>query len=392
MNSVKALFRLAAILVAAVILSACTDDDSVVSTDPGAAASEDVTEAAARSIADDSAPSEVVAAFDPGNRSSLPGTIWNVTSVNGEPYSEGELTIGENGAVGETYQIAFADSCSAGTTWFRVHSEDNFEVYPNRNAACPGHPTSVLRGEANSPITVLVSGEELFIETPNGTVTAVLESATGQRSTPPLSALPTVDVAPPEFANLADIPEATDIAVPICASSGEAGLEFDPLADERLATSERFSLVIHDLPFVVWSSGAGGNLYHHEFGIGLSVRYQPTIDWIAENIPEGHVCIDIPPPGFYDVGPSFPEWELVTDPAPGDTTLTVQHQGDCAPHLPLDPVVVETAAEIRVAMPLAQPQYGMSFTSDCQFVTPVAITLDAPVGSRSIEPLTELPN
>ena len=389
------------LLVALAGLAGCSEDreDLVVSLDPAAEAQADAGDAMESengTVADDSAPVEI-APIPPTSRSGLVGTAWAVTSVNGEPYEGGELAIAENSAAGETYRIAFADPCSAGTTWFRVHSDDDFEVYPDRNAPCPGHPTSVLRGEAKGPITVSLQDDELFIETANGTLTAVLTSTSADGTMPPLTMLPVVDVEWPDAdamrpENLSKIEEATDIRVPECPTTGEAGLEPDPLADERLATSQRFGMVIGQLPFVVSSSGSGGNLYHHEMGIGLSVRYQPTIDWIADNMPEGHVCIEIPPVGHYDRGPSLAPWELVAQPGPADTTLSLRFASDCAPSatLVMDPVVVETDTSVEIALPLAQAPYGAAFDAMCAETTPTMINLDSPLGDREIVPLTSL--
>lgn len=410
---------------AALVVAACSGDEpSLIAGDSDAAGSAELDEAEAASESDDHDPTSVSQTTIPAGPGTpglittefdlvhqLQGTAWVAHNVNDE-IDDASFSFAWTEDVGLIG--AYLDDCGSGR--FLVTGAERggwaIESVQDPNPECDGPVQEIFGDGALLRLTVL--GETMFVESEDrGFIEATHWQSTSihdeivalpPRPTPsppptppttergPGDDTPTrliVDVAHPQVDDLGDIPEATDISVPICATSGRIGLEEDPFAEERLATSRRLDPVVGQLPFVVWSSGPG-NLHHHEMGIGLSVRYQPTIDWLAENVPAGHVCIEIPPPGYYDAGPSLIEWELVTEPTPESTEIAIQMTSECAPFVELQPQILVSESIVEIGLPLPISPYGQDTPAICNIPQPIVIELPGVLANRDVVPATEV--
>ena len=332
----------------------------------------------------------------PTSIDSLGGSLWRFSSIDGELYAGGEIVFSGPGSGGTgNIRAVFSDECSAGHFSFRVREQGQLEAFGfSRNPSCDGHPTHLFRdvdGVRFPPMSATLSGDTLELVSTFGSATATHVRSSGDpNQPPPLSSMETTDFTELDVVDLARIPEATDIRLPECASSGRAGLDDDPLEDERLVTLNRLSILGPRLPYVV--SMSGGSLFHNEIGLGLSVRYQPTIDWVAENTPEGHVCIDIPPPGHYgETSLALLNWEVVGAPEATATTLDVREVGQCGVLAQLiAPEITFTDTTVEIGIPFPRTPYGQAVPAICIIPQPFTVDLGEPLGERTIVPATEI--
>ena len=332
----------------------------------------------------------------PTSLGTLGGSLWRFSSIDGEPYAGGEIVFSgpDSGGTGNIGAV-FSDECSAGNFSFRVRDQGQLEAFGfSRNPSCDGHPThlfSDVDGVRFPPLTATISGDTIELVSTFGSATAIhVRSSADPNQPPPLSSLEIIDFTELDVVDLARIPEATDIRLPECASSGRAGLDDDPIEDERLVTLNRLSILGPRLPYVV--SMSGGSLFHHEIGLGLSVRYQPTIDWLAENTPAGHVCIEIPPPGYYgETSLALLNWEVVGTPGATATTIDVREVGQCGVLAQLlAPEITFTDTTVEIGIPFPRTPYGQGVPAICIIPQPFTVDLGEHLGERTIVPATEI--
>jgi len=376
------------------IAAGCSSDpESLIVGDDGAAAdeSEDTNAATVESepleeAADDQQPVDLSSPDD------LLGTAWTVDSVDGKPY-DGEGALSFYGELGRL-RMTWIDECSTGTgSLFLRDGGYLFSSGGGPNNECLGHPTSLFdEAYETVPIAITVSGTTLTLEGDSHFLSATHFQSQSIHDRPlPLPGLAYPDLVIPDVQDFSTIPEATNIPFPECPTDGRIGLEDDPLEEEHLAASQRLSQITGALPFVVWSSAAGGNLRHHEAGLGVGVRYQPTIDWLAANFAPTDLCLDLPPIGYYDTPPTLIPWRLADDfeLAPDLMSVLVVHDLDCDVSdwsRLLDPQVQYLDDEIRIGLPQLPWTYGQSSDDMCRIPQPFEVQLTEAVADRPVIP------
>lgn len=325
----------------------------------------------------------------------LQGTGWIIESIDFEPH---DAAISFAWRAEEGVVVWYQDECTQGQFVTSSTSAGGWIVENDSPTPNCSSPLSRIFSDGAVVEIWLQNPNVLMIRSGASDITATLWQSVSVHDEPALINIDGVDVGPavvdialPEYDELVDIPEAIDIALPECAQSGEAGLEVHPQQADFEVTYARLSPVLFDLPFVV-GFGSPESLHHHGIGISMTVRYQPTIDWLVENVPAGHVCVEVPPVGYYDDGPSLPEWRFVGEPSPEASSFVVRHRGRCGPKpsLVLEPQVTETDSTIVVALPLRIPPFGQAFNDDCSGHPEFTIELNGPIGERAIVPAQEL--
>lgn len=371
-----------------ILAVACSSEpESVIAGDDG-----DVSDVA--ELADDASSDIALIGLD--SPSDLLGSAWTVETVDGEPYEgEGALSFyGES----EWISVTWIDDCSTGNATF-VARDGAFLLLSGggRNNVCIGHPTSVLEAyEEAVRFTIDVNGPSLTLSSEAHSLTATHFQSQSIHDQPmPLPGLDYPDLDRPDVQDYSMIREATNIPFAECPTEGRIGLEDDPFEEQHLAASKRLSQITGGLPFVVWSSSAGGNLRHHEAGLGLGVRYQPTIDWLAANFAPTDLCLDLPPIGYYDTPPTLLPWRLADEfEVRSDyTSILVVHDLDCEVgdwSRLLDPQVQYLDDEIRIGLPQLPSTFGQSSDGMCEFPHPLEVELDEPVAGRAIVPATTM--
>lgn len=116
---------------------------------------------------------------------------------------------------------------------------------------------------------------------------------------------------------------------------------------------------LFDQPHVV-SAGGPSNVWG-KITIGLRARHQPTIEWLAARADPADLCLELPPPGYYDQPPTLADWELRPEgDDPRNVTLLVT-DGTCGlidPTRILEPQVEFSDDQILIAVPLRVPNWG----------------------------------
>ncbi len=379
---------------AALLASACSSDpssvlsvqdDSVEDGDAAVTEQPSVAMDATDAVAADSAP-QVLSV--PTALSDLGGSLWRFSTLDETPYDGGEMSFAGPGSGGtDNIYVQFADGCSYGRFSFRVRPEGQLEAFGfSRNPGCVGHPTELFRevpGTRYPPMSATLTGDTLTIAAAERSVTLIyVESGSDANSPPPLPSLPSADVLLPDELDLAKIPEATEIPLPACGTAA-AGPVDEALADERLVTANRLEHAF-GLPFM--TSLSSGDLETRRVSVGLSVRYQPTIDWLFENTPEGHVCLELPPKGFYgETSLRLLQWEVVGTPGPNSTTVEVINQVECGGGVePLPSEVTLSASSVEIKILYPSTPYGQAVNAACFSPRPITVELGEPLGQREI--------
>lgn len=392
--------RIAAALCLALLATSCSSDpESIIVSDETTAGGADSNDVAPEDPApytmSPMSPSLVEGTFyDETSLASLRGTAWVVLEVDGEYYQDGGLSFAWR--EGEGLLVAYRDPCAAGSFFVGEGARREWvveHVGPSPTN-CAGHPSSLF--PTGAEIQVSQQGGVLVLGTPNGSLRAQhfqSQSIHDETSDPALIIVPPISFEPPPFPDLAtpdyypgeDIEEAADIPVLECLQSGRAGLEPDPRKRERLAFSAVAKDQMMDLPFLV-SFSDGGTLFHPEIRISLSHRYPPSLDWIAQHIPEGLACVEVPPLGYYDRALPLRNWVLSDDHPVLPTSETVAVVADALCHdVPLPPRVRFSDGSIRISMPLMHRPYGQPFTDEaCGGTELIEIELGEPVGDRAV--------
>lgn len=150
-----------------------------------------------------------------------------------------------------------------------------------------------------------------------------------------------------------------------CGADGEPG----PPADDRAAALDAVVEALrgdglHDQPFVV-SSGGPQSIWG-VVSIGLSSRYEPTLQWIADRADPADVCIEFPEFGLRNVPPALAPVTFEVDAPAGTVTVTAE---GCAPKGEwVHPFILNRAGSAEVGIAIGR---GASiFPDDCPAPTP----------------------
>ncbi len=377
-----------------VIAGACSSEPESLIVGDGAAGADESDDTNAAAAATESLEDEADAQLvvDLSHVDDLLGTAWTVDTVDGAPYDgEGALSFyGETGRL----RITWIDECSTGTgSLFLRDGGYLFSSGGGPNNDCLGHPTSLFSEAYETvPVEITVSGTKVTLEGDGHSLTATHFQSQSIHNQPlPLPGLVYPDLERPYVQDYSTISEATDIPFPECPTEGRIGLEDDPFAEEHLAASQRLSQITGGLPFTVSFSAAGGNLRHHEAGLAMGVRYQPTIDWLDTNFAPTDLCLDLPPIGYYDTPPTPIPWRFADDfeLSPEVMSVLIVRDVECdvsdASRL-LEPEVQYLDDEIRIALRHLPWTYGQSSDSMCLFPQSFEVQLTEAVADRLVVP------
>jgi hypothetical protein len=392
--------RIAIVLYFALLATACASDpESVIvgETTAGSADSTDIEPIDPASYTMSPMSTSLVEGsfYDVTSLASLRGTAWVVLEVDGEFYQNGGLSFAWR--QGEGLLGAYRDVCAAGSFFVGEGARRSEWVVEHVGTAptnCAGHPSALF--QTGAEIQISHQGGVLVLGTGNGSLRAQhfqSQSVHDETSDPALITVPPISFEPPPFPDLAapdyyegeDIEEAIDIPVLECPQSGRAGLKPDPLKRERSAFSAVAKDQIMDLPFLV-SFSDGGTLFHPEIRISLSHRYPPSLEWVAEHIPDGLACVEVPPLGYYDRALPLRNWVLSGDHPvlPASETITIVADALCH-DVALPPRVSFADDSIRISLSLMHRPYGQPFTDEaCGGTELIVIEFDEPVGDRTL--------
>ena len=150
-----------------------------------------------------------------------------------------------------------------------------------------------------------------------------------------------------------------------CGAAGEPG----PPADDRAAALDAVvdalrAEGLHDQPFVV-SSGGPQSIWG-VVSIGLSSRYEPTLQWIADRADPADVCIEFPEFGLRNLPPALAPVTFEVDAPAGTVTVTAE---GCAPKGEwVHPFILNRTGSAEVGIAIGRG--GLVFTDDCPAPTP----------------------
>jgi hypothetical protein len=327
--------------------------------------------------------------------SSLRGTVWVLFQWRDELIDDAGVSfswVEEQGLL-----MSYRDECTSGVAVATGEAGRNGWLLSNVDApdvVCPDTPASIFRDGAN--FSVNYRSGILTFEATNGYFRAEHSQSTSVHDAPldldldeiskivvPLvqkSGLVRPDVEP-----LAELNTVADLPIPECASSGRAGIEPNPRLRERLAWADALSDSLRDLPFVSHYSG-GASLHNQELTIGFSVRYAPSLGWLAENVPPGIVCIEVPPLGYYNRVVADLAWTLPegTEVDPDATSVEVVGR-DCGMESHSGPEISYSPDEIEIRFAGRHVEFGVPIPS-IPCAPTVLVEFDEPIGNRALVP------
>ncbi len=144
---------------------------------------------------------------------------------------------------------------------------------------------------------------------------------------------------------------------------------------------------LFEQPDVVSSAKRGGVI-----SVGLSHRNRATIDWLAKRADPDNLCLELPPPGYYDQPPTLADWELGSIESEGTTVILMVSVGPCGlldESRILEPQIEYSEAEVVVGVPLAVQTYG-PVRAVCLPPTELTVELDEPLAGRKLVAATDL--
>lgn len=406
-----ALRTASALLITAALFTACSSEPTplVVGSDTGNTASDGstadstvATPERVRAVADDSAPiiiglTEMRSDTVVGNPrsaeelASLGGTAWALFDYDGTFFEAGAVSL----AVTDGFlEFTYVDECASGTATMTSEMVRGRWILHNdaeADPACAGFPSSIFHDQAE--VELHQRSGELVIESTGGYLRAQhLKSAPNRETVINVAlhelpkterpVLPAPNLETPVVDSLAEVNTVVDLPFMTCPSSGRRGIDPNPILREGIVWSEAIGDHFADLPYVVGLSG-GASLYHHEVGVDISVRYKPTLTWLAENVPPDVICLSAPPLGHYSAEVPDLSWSLADEPS--STATTVQVTGTSCALDRTEPEVSYRDTEIEIRFRGTQRQYGMDVGEPACEPT-VTVQLNEPVGSRAIVP------
>jgi len=189
------------------------------------------------------------------------------------------------------------------------------------------------------------------------------------------------------------IPEATNIPFPECSTLEHVGPPTGDRLSELTALRQDLESAFGNIEYV--NSMGGPQSVYGVISVGLSHRYQPSIDWLAELAGPEDLCLELPPVGYYDQEPELVPWLFVEDGQDfddfdGDRFVAILDMrcGLIDPTRLLEPIVEFRDDVVLVGIPIRVPTSGPTI-APCFPPDQVEIELDEPLNGRPIQVMTK---
>jgi len=189
------------------------------------------------------------------------------------------------------------------------------------------------------------------------------------------------------------IPEATNIPFPECSTLERGGPPTGDRLSELTALRQNLESAFGSIEYV--NSLAGLESTYGVISVGLSHRYQPSIDWLAELAGPEDLCLALPPVGYYDQEPELVPWVFVGDGQDFDdfdgdrfVAMLDVRCGLIDKTRLLEPIVEFRDDVVLVGIPIRVATWGPK-KLPCRKPDQVEIYLDEPLNGRPIQVMTK---